>query len=194
LSFDVFVNTRMPGLLQLIGLLLGLIVVVGAVVVGYGMAAHNQLVARRNRLREAWQDLETVLRRRHDLAASMIESVERSAAHETSVLEDVRQAREACLAEPRPRAARARAEAQLTTALGRLASIAEKDPMLASAADHLRLRDELAALEGDLAKTLQAYQRAVLRLNSLVEQFPSSIVAGLFDFAPVDDFEVVDQG
>jgi LemA protein len=190
---DCFSYMGMSGLLQLVGLLLGLLVVIGAVVVGYGMAAYNQLVARRNRVREGWRGLEAVLQQRHDLAAGMVETVEHQAPCETSVLEAVRQAREACLAEPQATAARARAEAALTTALGRLASVAERDPMRSSTTDHRQLRDELEALEGDLEKTLKAYQRAVQRLNSLVERFPSNIIAGLFDFTPVDDFAPIDD-
>ncbi len=181
----------MTGLVLLISLLLGLFAV-GGVVVGYGLASRSQLLARRNRVREGWQRLEAVFQRRHELAASLLETVERHAVPAASVLEDVRQARETCEAEPRATAKRARAEAGLSAALDRLVAEAEADPALHAAADCRQLQGDLGALEGELEKALAVYGRAVQRLNALVERFPSSIAAALLAVAPVDAFEVAE--
>jgi len=185
-------HARMPGTLLLLALAIGIPVIVGAVVVGYGMAAYNSLVASRNRVREGWSGIEVTLKRRANLVPNLVETVKSHTAHERGMLETVLQARQQSLAEEGPTSAHARAEDQLTAALGKLVAVAEADPALRTDAGYRQLQDELAGIERDLEKARRYYNGTVQRLNTKVEQFPSNVVAGMFGFAQADYFEIVD--
>ncbi len=182
----------MPGSPLLFAIALGIPVIVGAVVVAYAMAAYNRLIACRNRVREAWSGIEVTLKRRANLVPNLVETIKSRATHEKRVLEDVLQARQRSLAEAGPTAEHARAEDQLTAALGRLLAVAQADPALRADAGYRQLQDQLAEIERDLEKARRYYNGTVHRLNTLVEQFPSNLVAGQFGFAQADYFEIVD--
>lgn len=185
-------DARMPGTLLLLALAIGIPVIIGAVAVGYGMAAYNRLIASRNRVREGWSGIEVTLKRRANLVPNLVETVKHRAAHEKGLLEAVLQARQQSLAEAGPTPEHARAEDQLTAAIGRLVAVAEADPALRSDAGYRQLQDELADIERDLEKARRYYNGTVQRLNTQIEQFPSNVVAGMFGFAPADYFEIVD--
>ena len=104
---------------------IGVPVLVGVVVLGYGMVAYNRLVATRNRVREGWSGIEVTLKRRANLVPNLVETVKGHAAHEREVLDLVVRARSGSLAATGPTVAHARAEDQLTEALGRLVAVAE---------------------------------------------------------------------
>lgn len=182
----------MPGTLLLVAIAIGIPVIIGAVVVGYGMAAYNRLIASRNRVREGWSGIEVTLKRRANLVPNLVETVKGHAAHEKSALDSVLQARQQSLTEQGPTPEHARAEDRLTAALGELVAVAEADPALRTDTGYRQLQDELAEIERDLEKSRRYYNGTVQRLNTQVEQFPSNMVAGLFGFAPADYFEIVD--
>lgn len=185
-------NPCMPATLLLVAIAIGIPVIIGAVVVGYGMAAYNRLVASRNRVREGWSGIEVTLKRRANLVPNLVETVKSHTAHEKGMLETVLQARQRSLAEAGPTPEHARAEDQLTAALGKLVAVAEADPALRTDAGYRQLQDELAEIERDLEKARRYYNGTVQRLNTQIEQFPSNVVAGMFGFAPADYFEIVD--
>ena len=171
---------------------LGVPVIVGAVVVGYVTAAYNRLVASRNRVREGWSGIEVTLKRRANLVPNLVETVKSHVAHEREVLDLVVRSRRRSLAAAGPTAAHAKAEDELTDALGRLVTLAEASPVLKTDQSYRRLQDELTLVEQDLEKARRYYNGTVHRLNTLIEQFPSNLVARQFGFVPADYFEIAE--
>ena len=171
---------------------IGVPVLVGVVVLGYGMVAYNRLVATRNRVREGWSGIEVTLKRRANLVPNLVETVKGHAAHEREVLDLVVRARSGSLAATGPTVAHARAEDQLTEALGRLVAVAEAYPALEADRSYRQVLDRLAEIERDLEQARRYYNGTVHRLNTLIEQFPSNLVAGRFGFGPAEYFEIAD--
>lgn len=175
---------KMPPVLAL-WILLGL---VGAVLL-YGVLIFNRLVRHRNRCENAWAGIDVQLRRRYDLIPNLVEAVKAYAAHERELFESVTRARAHGI-EARGVPEQARAESEITTGLRRLLAVAEAYPQLRANENFLALQEELTATESKIAFARQFYNDQVLRYNTLIEQFPSLIVARLGGFATRDFFEI----
>ena len=168
-------------------ILLGLIVVVVIWVVGL----YNGLVGLRNQVKEAWAQVDVQLKRRYDLIPNLIETVKGYMTHERETLEAVTQAR-AAVAGAGGLPERMAAEGGLTAALGKLFAVAESYPDLKASTNFLALQEELASTENKISFARQFFNEAVLRLNNKVQMFPSNIVAGMFNFAKEEFFELED--
>jgi LemA protein len=149
---------------------------------------YNRLVRLRNRVENAWAQVDVQLRRRYDLIPNLVETVKGYAAHERETFEAVTQAR------TRAQAAgtvqdQAQAENILSQALGRLFAVAEDYPELQADENFRQLQDELAQTENRIAVSRQVYNDTVLTYNNAIQTVPGLVVAGPFGFAKRDFFE-----
>jgi LemA protein len=167
---------------------IGLIVVVGLLLV----ALYNRLVQQRNRVDNAWAQVEVQLKRRWDLIPNLVESVKGYAAHERGTFEAVTQARANAQKAGNPAEA-AQAEGILGAALGRLFAVAEAYPELQADENFRQLQTELAETENRVAVSRQVYNDTVLTFNNTVQTFPGLVLAGPFGFTIREFFEVEDE-
>jgi LemA protein len=167
------------------------VLVVVVLVVLYLVALYNGLVQKRNRIDNAWAQIEVQLKRRHDLIPNLVESVKGYAAHERGTFEAVTQARAGAIGAQTP-AAIGVAEGMLSQALGRLFAVAEAYPELKANQNFLALQEELSATEGRIAYARQYYNDTVQRYNTRIQSFPAVILAGALRFQEREYFEADD--
>ena len=161
----------------------------------YGVYLYNRLVSTRQMSEEAWSGIDVQLKRRSDLIPNLVETVKGYATHERSVLEDVTALRNQARAAPSSDVeGRAKIEGALSMALGRLLAVAEAYPDLKANTNFLELQRELANLESEIQMARRYYNGAVRNLNTMVESFPSNLVANQFNFEKRDYFEIEDPG
>jgi len=170
---------------------LGLAALLTAGVGIYIVATYNNLVHSRNLAEEGWSGIDVQLKRRANLVPNLVETVKGYAAHERATLEGVTAARRESL-DAATTQGQADAENHLTQALGRLFALAEAYPELKADAGFRQLQDQLHEIEGDLEKARRYYNGTVRKLNTLVEQFPSNLVADQFGFQGAAYFEIED--
>ncbi len=161
---------------------------VGAIVV-FIIVSYNRLVSLTQRSQSAWSDVDVQLKRRTDLVPNLVESVKGYAAHERDTLDAVVRARSAAVAAQTPDS-RAQAEGQLSQALRSLFALAESYPDLKATANFQSLQASLGEIE-EAVQNARRYFNAVIRdLNTAVQEFPSNMVAGFFQFKPHAYFEL----
>ena len=167
--------------------LVALIVLVGlSFIVGY-----NGLVRLRNRIQGAWAQIDVQLRRRYDLIPNLVETVKGYATHEKGTFEAVTAARANAINAQGP-AQKAAAEKVIIGALKSLFAVAEAYPDLKANQNFLSLQEELTSTEGRIAYARQFYNDEVLKLNTKIQVFPTSILAGMFGFTAHEYFEADD--
>jgi LemA protein len=172
-------------------MLLWIILLVAVAIVLYAIFAFNQLVRSRQMANEAWSGIDVQLKRRSELVPNLVESVKGYATHERSVLEEVTRLRGAASALPtNDVAGRAQAEGALSLALGKLFALSENYPALKASDNFLELQKELSQLEDELQMARRYYNGSVRNLNTLVQSFPTNLVAGLFGFSERAFFEL----
>ncbi len=169
------------------------------VVVLYFVGAYNGLVTARNAFKNAFAQIDVQLTRRYDLIPNLVETVKGYIKHERETLEAVIKARntavtglKAAAANPADAGAVAQlqgADAQLGSALGRLFALSEAYPDLKANQNMMQLSEELTSTENKVAFARQAYNDAVMSYNNAREVFPSSVVAGMFNFTPAQMLE-----
>jgi LemA protein len=168
------------------------VVVAIVVLVGlYVVVTYNGLIRRRNRIDNAWAQIDVQLQRRYDLIPNLLETVKGYAAHERDLFEAVTQARTQAT-NATGVAAQAQAETMLTGALRGLLAVAEAYPDLKANENFLALQEELAGTEGRIAYARQFYNDSVLSWNTKIQAVPSNLVAGMFKFEPREYFEADD--
>jgi LemA protein len=150
---------------------------------------YNRLVALRNRIDNAWSQIGVQLKRRYDLIPNLVNTVKGYAAHEKEIFEKVAEARNAAIS-AKTVPDQAQAENQITGALRQLFAVVEAYPDLKANQNFLALQEELTATEGRIAFARQFYNDTVLSYNNKVQQFPSRIIAGMFNFTPREFFQV----
>lgn len=179
----------MSGLI-LLAILVGVVVVFG----GWAIGIYNGLVTARNAFRNAFAQIDVQLQRRFDLIPNLVETVKGYLAHERQTLEAVVAARGAAMSglsaakanpgDPAAMAELGQAQGMLNSAIGRLLAVAEAYPDLKANQNMMQLTEELTSTENKVAFARQAYNDSVMAYNNRREVFPSSIVAGMFNFAP----------
>ncbi len=157
----------------------------------YVIAAYNGLVRLRNRIDNAWAQIDVQLRRRYDLIPNLVETVKGYASHERQTFESVTKARADAL-NAQGVANQAEAENQITSALKSLFAVAEAYPDLKANQNFLALQEELTATEGRIAYARQFYNDEVLKLNTRIQSFPTNVLAGAFGFHEREYFEADD--
>jgi LemA protein len=170
-----------------------LVIVVLVLLVGVMLVLlYNRLVQQRNRVDNAWAQVEVQLKRRWDLIPNLVESVKGYAEHERGTFEAVTEARTAAQNAKTP-ADTAAAEGILGAALGRLFAVAEAYPELQADENFRQLQTELAETENRVAVSRQVYNDSVLTYNNTVQTFPGLMVAGPFGFSIREFFEVEEE-
>jgi LemA protein len=169
----------------------------------FPIVIYNGLVKLRNRYKNAFAQIDVQLKRRYDLIPNLVETAKGFMKHERETLEAVIQARnqasaarETAVANPGDASAMAglsQAESGLGGVLGRMFALSESYPDLKSNQNMLQLQEELTSTESKVAFSRQSYNDAVMHYNNKIEMFPSSIIAGMFNFVPATMFEVSDD-
>ena len=166
----------------------------------WGVGIYNGLVTARNAFKNAFAQIDVQLQRRFDLIPNLVEVAKKYMAHERETLEAVIAARSAAqaglaAAKANPGDAEAMAQlaatqGQLSAGLGRLMMVAEAYPDLKANQNMMQLTEELTSTENKVAFARQAFNDAVMSYNNKREVFPSSIFAGMFNFAPAALLEI----
>jgi len=168
-------------------MLIPLVVLAALVLIVIGM--YNGLVRLRVQCDNAWADIDVQLKRRYDLIPNLVETVKGYAGHERSTLEAVVSARNRAMAAQGP-AAKGEAEGMLAGALRQLFALAEAYPQLRAVESFTQLQNTLAQIEDTLQNARRYYNAVVRDLNTRIAQFPSSLIAGMFNFKPREFFEI----
>jgi len=170
---------------------LGALAALAVLLLIWAVLIYNQLVARRQQTEEGWSGIDVQLKRRADLVPNLVETVKGYTDHEREALERLTDMRTRALAAGNaPIAARAVAEEHLSAALGRLFAVAENYPDLKASENYLALQEELSDIEDHIQMARRYYNGAVRMLNTLIESFPSNLVAHRFGFVKADYYEI----
>ncbi|MGB4441462.1 MAG: LemA family protein [Coriobacteriia bacterium] len=149
----------------------------------------NRLVTLRNRVENAWAQIDVQLRLRYDLIPNLVETVKAYAAHEKETFERVIAARSSAMS-AQSVAEHSQAENALTGTLKSLFALAENYPDLKANQNFLMLQEELSGIESKIAYARQFYNDSVMTYNTSQQTFPSNLVAGMFGHTPRDYFEI----
>jgi LemA protein len=166
-------------------------VAVAVLLLLYLVVTYNGLVRARNRVDNAWAQIDVQLRRRYDLIPNLVETVKGYATHERETFQRVTEARSRAI-NASGVGEQAQAENMITGALKSLFAVAEAYPDLEANENFLELQEELSGTEGRIAYARQFYNDSVLRLNTKIETFPTNIVANAFNFEQREYFEADD--
>ena len=172
-----------------------------ALILFFTVGQYNGLVKLRNRFRNSFSQIDVQLKRRHDLIPNLVETAKTYLAHEKDTLEAVIKARNAAESaregvSPQDAGGMNKlmeAEGGLSSVMGRLFALSEAYPDLRSNENMKQLSEELTSTENKVAFARQGYNDAVMHYNNKREAFPSSVIAGMFNFGPAVLFEVSDE-
>jgi LemA protein len=164
-----------------------LAVIVVAVV--WAISVYNGLIAMRQRVNQAFADVDVQLKQRHDLVPNLVETVKGYAAHERGTLDEVIKARNAAMTAQGP-AQQAAAENMLSGALRQLFALSESYPDLKASANFQQLQAQLTDLENKIAAARRFFNNAVQEYNTGIQRFPAALFAASFGFAPRTFFDL----
>ena len=172
-------------------LLIILIVIIIAIILAI-VALYNGLVTARNKVKNAWAQIDVQLNRRADLIPNLVETVKGYAAHESTVFEEVTAARAGLMNANGVKEIN-EANNQLTSTLKTLFAVAENYPELKANENFKELQAQLAQTEDKIAYSRQFYNDTVLMYNNKCQTFPSNLIAGIFGFNEADFFEAAGE-
>ena len=167
-----------------------ILLIIGAIAL-WVVLMYNRLITLRNRVREAFSDIDVQLKRRYDLIPNLVNTVKGYAAHEKGVFEKVTEARARAMGATGVHD-KAAAENMLTGALKSLFAVAEAYPDLKASANFVELQRELRDTEDKIQAARRFYNTNVMSLNTSAESFPSNIIARIFSFKKEEFFELED--
>jgi LemA protein len=157
----------------------------------YALITYNGLISMRNRIENAWAQIDVQLKRRYDLIPNLVETVKGYASHERETLEEVVQARNMAMAAQGPHD-QAAAENMITGALKSVFALSEAYPDLKANQNFLNLQEELTGTEGRIAYARQFYNDSVYSYNTKIQSVPANLIAKQFSFLEREYFEVDD--
>jgi len=163
-----------------------------AAVVLFVVSIYNSLIKLRNQVKNAWSQIDVQLKRRHNLIPNLIETVKGYMTHERDTLENITKARSQAV-EAEGVGDKAKAEGELTRALGKFNLVVENYPDLKANQNFLSLQEELTSTENKISFSRQSYNDQVLFYNNKIQMFPSNIIAGMFKFNEEEFFEIEDE-
>jgi LemA protein len=171
-------------------LIIAAVAAVVLVLVFIGM--YNGLVRLRNQCKNAWSQIDVQLKRRHDLIPNLVETAKGYMKHERELLEGIAQARSAAQGAQQRHDIKDQihAEGMLTGLLTRFMAVVENYPELKANQNMLALQEELSSTENKIAFARQHYNDSVMRYNNQLESIPTNVVAGAFNFEPMEFFEI----
>ncbi|HJV87173.1 MAG TPA: LemA family protein [Noviherbaspirillum sp.] len=180
-----------------------ILVVLALLVLFWGVGAYNRLVSLRNQFKNAFAQIDVQLKRRYDLIPNLVETAKAYMKHERETLEAVISARNQAVtanakaaSNPADAAAMhnmAAAENALSATLGRMFALSEAYPDLKANQNMMQLTEELTSTENRIAFARQAFNDSVMQYNTSREQFPGSIIAGMFAFQPAELLEATES-
>lgn len=179
------------------------IIVLIVLIILWAIGTYNRLITLRNQVKNAWSQIDVQLQRRYDLIPNLVETVKGYMAHERGTLEavikarnDAESARSSISEQGGPTSASIQgllgAETALKSGLGKIFALAENYPQLRATENMQMLQEELSSTENKVAFARQAYNDQVLNYNNQQQQFPSTLVAGMFGHHPAEMYEVQD--
>ena len=171
---------------------IGIVLIAVVVIAVYFVMTYNGFVTLRNRVTEAWSDIEVQMKRRYDMIPNLVNTVKGYAAHESKTLENVIKARNVAMGQQENMKERSQAENMLSGTLKSLFAVSENYPELKANQNFLELQRELRDTEDKLQAARRFYNGNVLSFNTKVESFPSNIVASVFHFEKKEFFELDD--
>lgn len=174
-------------------LLLIIPIVVVLALAGWAIMVYNGLVTLKNRVDEAWSDIDVQLKRRYDLIPNLLETVKGYAKHEEKVFTKVTEARTMAMSAEGDPKKLAESENMLSGALKSLFAVAESYPDLKANSNFMSLQEELADTEDKIQAARRFYNGNVRDFNIKIEIFPNNLLAGMFGFKKRDLFELTDE-
>ena len=166
-----------------------IIVVFIVIIIIAAIGIYNSIITLRNRIDNAWSQIDVQLRKRYDLIPNLVETVKGYAAHEKETLEKVIQARGMGI-EAKTVEEQSKAENMITSTLKTLFAVAEQYPNLKADQHFSRLMEQLNGIESNIAFARQFYNDSVLQYNTRIQTFPGNLFAGRFNFLPRAYFEI----
>src|ERR1700675_1253086 len=166
-----------------------IVLIVIAVIVIFVISIYNGLVQLKVQCDNAWSDIDVQLKRRYDLVPNIVETVKGYAAHEKGTLEGGVPARNRAMSTEGP-AAKAEAEGVLSSALRQVFALAEAYPQLRAVESFTQLQQTLSQIEDSIQNARRYYNAVVRDFNTKIAQFPSNILAGMFNFKAREFFEI----
>jgi len=174
-----------------------------AAIVFWGIGIYNRLINERNRVKNAFAQIDVQLTRRYELIPNLVEAVKGYMKHERETLEAVITARNAAASSlDKAKADPANAEAikelgasegSLTSALGRLFALSEAYPDLKANQNMMQFQEELTSTENKVAFSRQAFNDTVLQYNNSAQNFPNNVIAGFFSFELASFLEIITE-
>ena len=174
--------------MQIIYIIYGII----AIVILWFIGIYNSLIRKRNRVREAWSDIDVQLKRRYDLIPNLVQTVKGYAKHEKNLLESVTEARSNAM-KAQDVKEKGQAENVLSGTLKSIFALSENYPDLKANENFLELQREISDTENKIQASRRFYNNTTMDYNSKIESFPANIVAGVFKFTKNEFFELVDK-
>ena len=178
------------GILGFVGI--GLLILL-AVFVFWLIGAYNALVGLRNRVKNAWAQIDVQLKRRHDLIPNLVETAKGYMKHERETLENITRARNLAV-QAQGVGEQAKAESEVNRAMSNFFLVVENYPDLKANTNFLALQEELTSTENKIGFARQFYNDETMHYNNKIQMFPSNIIAGIFSFKESEFFEVEDPG
>ncbi len=169
-----------------------IVVLIIAVFGGFFVGMYNSLIRLRNRVKNAWSQIDVQLKRRHNLIPNLVETAKGYMKHERETLEGITQARSKAMGAGSV-GEKSTAERDLSGAMSKFFLVVENYPDLKANQNFLALQEELTSTENKIAFARQSYNDQVLFFNNKIEVFPSNIVAGMFNFKTEEFFEVEEK-
>jgi LemA protein len=169
-----------------------IVLAVIVVLVLWAVTVYNGLISMRQRVNQAFADIDVQLKQRHDLVPNLVATVQGYAAHERGTLDEVVKARNAAVSAQGP-AQQAAAENMLSGALRQLFALSESYPDLKASANFQQLQAELTDLENKIAASRRFFNSAVQEYNTGIQRFPAALFAGAFGFSQKEYFDLGDD-
>jgi LemA protein len=166
-----------------------IIAIIVGVMVLWLILTYNRFITLRNRVKEAWSDIDVQLKRRYNLIPNLVETVKGYAAHESGVFEKVTEARTRAMGAQTLKE-KGEAENILSGTLKTLFAVSENYPDLKASVNFLELQRELTDTEDKIQAARRFYNGTVMDLNNKVESFPANIIANTFKFKPAEFFQL----
>ena len=154
------------------------------------VSIYNALIKLKNRVKNAWSQIDVQLKRRYDLIPNLVETAKGYLKHEREVLENVTKARTQAIKVDKGVVEQAKAENFLSQTLRSLFAVVENYPDLKASQNMLAVHEELTSTENKISFARQHYNDSVMKFNTKIEMFPSNIIAGMFGFKQEEFFEV----
>jgi LemA protein len=172
--------------------ILWIILILIALIIGWLILVYNDLIRSRNRVDEAWSDIDVQLKRRYDLIPNLVETVKAYATHEREVFQNVTEARNQAM-QAKGIEAKGQAENILSGTLKSLFAVAEAYPDLKASTNFLQLQSELSDTENKIQASRRFYNGNVRDFNTKIQVFPNTLIAGMLGFKKYEFFQIGEE-